>query len=376
MTNLGSTAPLASPLYTSAVYTIPDLDALDAIYAGGPGYIYARDAHPNAHALAAKLAALQGGTWGLVCGSGMASLSAAILGLVSQGDLIFASDRLYGRTTQLLRSELQRFNVAAEFHDVCVLDPLRAAMEKRKPKMLLVETMSNPLCRVPDLRALVGMCRQAGCTLVVDNTFATPQHCKPLELGADLVMESLTKMIGGHSDVTLGFLAGKDRSQLEHFTKTMSIWGFSGSPFDCWMAERGLETLDVRMRAASSNAAKLAEWLAAQPGVSRVVYPGLVNHPDHTIAAKLLTGGFGNMLCFELAGRDAVNRFMQRAPGIPFSPSLGHTRTTISHPASTSHRHDSPEDRARQSITDGLIRVSVGCEDYGELIAEMRKGLA
>src|SRR5207249_634190 len=139
------------------------------------------------------------------------------------------------------------------------------------------------------------------------------------------------------------------------------IWGLASNPFDCWLAERGLATLDLRMRAASANAMQLADWLAAQPGVTRVIYPGRPDHPDHTLAASLLSGGYGNMLCFELAGgRDAVNRFLRLAPGIPFSPSLGHTTTTLSHPASTSHRFTSPAEKQRQGISDGLIRLSVG----------------
>jgi len=373
---LGSTTPLASPLFTSAVYAVPDLDVLDAIYERRePGYIYARDAHPNAHSLAAKLAALEGGTWGLVCGSGMASLAAAFLGLVSSGDRILSSDRIYGKTTRLLKHELTRFGVATEFIDVCDLDMVRKAVNATQPRVLFVETMSNPLCRVPDLPALAEICQAKACSLVVDNTFATPVLCRPLDLGADMVMESLTKMIAGHSDVTLGFLAGKAEGQLPTFTDKMSTWGLSAGPFDCWQAERGLETLELRMRAAVANAAALAAWLGEQPGVVRVVYPGLAKHPDHALAKRLLPGGFGNMLCMELADRAAVNRFMRAAPGIPFSPSLGHTRTTISHPASTSHRFDTPESRTQQTITDGLIRVSVGCESYEELRREMQTGL-
>src|SRR5262249_40937604 len=157
-------------------------------------------------------------------------------------------------------------------------------------------------------------------------TFATPALVRPLDLGADLVMESLTKMIGGHSDVTLGVACGKEADLLPQITRIVSIWGLASNPFDCWLAERGLATLPLRMRTASRKAAALAEWLPTQPGVSRVLYPGLRDHPDHEVAGRLLGGHYGNMLCFELSGgRDAVNRFLRQARGVPFSPSLGNT---------------------------------------------------
>jgi cystathionine beta-lyase/cystathionine gamma-synthase len=236
--------------------------------------------------------------------------------------------------------------------------------------------MSNPLCRVPDLPALAAIAHDTGGKLVVDNTFATPVLCRPLDLGADVVMESLTKMIGGHSDVTLGFLAGTDPALRATVAQVVTVWGLAADPFSCWLTDRGLHTLDLRMRAATANAAAVADWLAGQPGVSRVVYPGRPDHPDHALARRLFPTGCGNMLCVELAGgREAVNQFMRAAPGVPFSPSLGHATTTISYPAGTSHRYDAPTDRERQGITDGLIRVSIGCEPLDELKRELAKGL-
>jgi cystathionine beta-lyase/cystathionine gamma-synthase len=372
---LGSSTPLVPPLYQSSVYTLPDLDALDRIMnAEEPGFIYARDGHPNARQLADQLAVLEGASWAAVCSSGMAAITAGLLAVVQQGDRIVASNRLYGRTTQLLNQELPRYGVQSTFVDSGNLDEVRAALDKAV-KVLFVETMSNPLLRLVDLEALAGLAGERNCLLMVDNTFATPVLARPLEFGADVVVESLTKMIGGHSDVTLGVIAGAG-DLLPQVSQVMSIWGLASNPFDCWLAARGLATLPLRMRTASANAAALADWLVEQPGVERVVYPGRPDHPDHDLAGRLLTGGFGNMLCFELAGgRDAVNRFLRLAKGIPFSPSLGNTTTTCSHPGATSHRYVSPAEKRRQGISDGLIRLSVGVEDLEQIRGELAKGL-
>jgi cystathionine gamma-synthase len=375
--SLGETAPLVTPIYQSSVYTIPDLDALDAIMNDGePGYIYARDSHPNAKQLGKLLAHAEAAEWAVITGSGMAAISAIVLATVQQGQRILASNRLYGRTVQLFTQELGRFGVATDYVDANDLDAVEAALHK-KPRLLFVETMSNPLVRVVDIAALAELAHHHGTLLVVDNTFATPVLTRPMEMGADFVMESLTKMIAGHSDVTLGLVCGNDADMLPAINTASSIWGLASNPFDCWLAERGLATLDLRMRAACKNAERLADWLAEQPGVSRVWYPSRDDHPDHELASRVLDDGFGHMLCFELAGgRAAVNRFLHQAPGIPFSPSLGHSATTMSHPATTSHRYVSLAEKKRQGISDGLVRLSVGVEAVGHIQKEMAKGLA
>ncbi|HZZ82187.1 MAG TPA: aminotransferase class I/II-fold pyridoxal phosphate-dependent enzyme [Gemmataceae bacterium] len=384
---LGKTKPLVTPIYQSSVYSIPDLDALDAIMNDGqPGFIYARDAHPNARQLGKMLAQIESAEWGVITGSGMAAISAIVLATVQQGQRVLASNRLYGRTVQLFTQELSRFGVAADYVDCNDLKAVETALSRPSPsgrgvggegpKLLFVETMSNPLVRVVDIAALAELAHDAGALLVVDNTFATPVLTKPMDLGADFVMESLTKMIAGHSDVTLGLVCGNDADMLPAINTAVSIWGLSSNPFDCWLTERGLPTLDLRMRAACENARALADWLAEQAGVSRVWYPSRPDHPDRAIAERVLQGGFGHMLCFELeGGRDAVNDFIHAAPGIPFSPSLGHATTTLSHPATTSHRYVSPKEKARQGISDGLIRLSVGVEPLAAIQKEMAKGL-
>lgn len=373
---LGQTAPLAGPLYQAAVYTIPDLDALDRIYnAEDPGFIYARDAHPNALALANLLAREEAAEWCVINSSGMASISAIVLATVERGQRIVASNRLYGRTVQLFGSELKRYGVTTDFVDACDLAHVKKSLAAGA-RMLFVETASNPLLRVVDLEALANLAHEHDALFVVDNTFATPVLCRPLEYGADLVMESLTKMIAGHSDVTLGIVAGADDELFARLKMTSTIWGFSANPFDCWLAERGLETMHLRTNAACGNALLLSDWLADQPGVSRVIYPGRPDHPDHILAGELMSGQFGHMLCFELAGgRDAVNAFIKQAPGIPFSPSLGHTKTTLSYPDGTSHRYTPEAEKKKQGITPGLIRMSVGIEDLREIQGEIEKGL-
>jgi cystathionine beta-lyase/cystathionine gamma-synthase len=340
-----------------------------------PGFIYARDAHPNARQLAEELATLEAASWSVINGSGMAAISAIVLSTARQGDRIVASNRLYGRTTQLFQQELARFGVQTTFVDTSDLDSVRDAL-KQPARLLFVETMSNPLLRLSDIEALAGLAHDRDCRFVVDNTFATPVLTKPLELGADLVMESLTKMIGGHSDVTLGAVCGRDPELLPQISQVASIWGLASNPFDAWLAQRGLLTLPLRMKAASANAAALADWLAILPAVSRVLYPSRKEHPDHELAARMLTGGYGNMLCFELRdGREGVNRFMRLASGIPFSPSLAHTTTTCSHPGTTSHRYVSLAEKKRQGINDGLVRLSVGVEGLEQIKEEMGKGL-
>lgn len=369
-----ASTPLVPPLMTAAVYRIADLDAVDALYEGkATGYIYARDAHPNARHLAGELSKLHSADWTCVTASGMAALSLAFVAYCSPGDRIVASDRLYGRTNKLLREEIPRLGVFVDFVDTNDLPAVAKALET-PAKMLVAETISNPTMRVAPIRELAARCKATGTKLLVDNTFATPILCRPLELGADIAMESLTKQIGGHSDVTLGSISGKgdDGNRL---ASLMSTWGWSANPFDCWMTLRGLETLELRAKASSENAGQVAAWLAEQPGVLRVLHPSLPHHPDRAISVYL-NEAFGHMLAFEVVnGRAGVNAFMRAAPGIPFCPSLGHTGTTCSHPCTTSHRFEPEASRAAQGITSGLIRLSVGIASVERIQAELAKGL-
>ena len=241
---------------------------------------------------------------------------------------------------------------------------------------MIVETLSNPLLSVADLPRLIELCHKYQAEILVDNTFASPALCRPTELGADYAMESLTKIIGGHSDITLGAILVKDANKLCRLKQVRSIWGWMGDSFPCWMSLRGLPTLNLRMQASCDNANRLALLLSEQAGVSQVIHPSLPAHPDHELAKQLFGGRFGNMLCFELVGgRAAVNRFFQKASKLKFCPSLGDYATTCSHPSSTSHRYLEPAERERQGIREGLIRLSVGIEPWDELVQAFREGL-
>lgn len=370
--------PLVPPLAPAAVYTFADLDALDAAYgAAPPDFIYCRDGHPNARHLADELTRLHGGAWGHVFPSGMAAIAAALLTLTGAGSRVVASRQLYGTTSKLLTRDLARLGVSTTFADTCDLGAVREALAAGPAAVLFVETVSNPLCRVADLPALADLARNAGAKLIVDNTFASPVLCKPLGLGAAVVMESLTKIIGGHGDAMLGFLAGSDPVLGPAVASTASVWGYHAAPFDCWLTARGLDTLELRVRQSAANAAWAAEWLAGKPGVVRVISPTRPDHPDFAVARRILPAGPGHILAVELAdGRDGVNRFLRTAGSdLPFAPSLGHATTTISYPEATSHRFVPEAEKRAMGITPGLVRLSIGCEPYDRLQSALQKAL-
>jgi cystathionine beta-lyase/cystathionine gamma-synthase len=370
-----ATEPLAPPLQLSSVYRVADLRQIDAIYQGEEsGYFYARDSHPNAAQLAAKLAALEGAEAALVCASGMAAESAVFLSCLGQGDEIAVSDGLYGKTVALVGRELSRFGVGHTTFDATRPATLREALTPRT-RLVFAETLSNPLVRLADIEGLAGVVRESGSEvrIIIDHTFA-PLLCRPLRLGADAVTHSLTKLIGGHSDVTLGLLAG-GRSLVDRAAAVASAFGLSGNPFESWLALRGVSTLSLRSARACANALALAGKLASHPRVQAVHYPGLEGHPDHARAARMLRGGFGMIVTIDLGGRAQADALIRALRHVPFAPSLGDVATTLSHPATTSHRGQSPEQWARQGINPGLVRLSVGLEDPDDLWDDFRQAL-
>lgn len=363
--------PLVSPIWPSVVYASDDADMLDGQYGGRvEGFVYAREGHPNWAILAEKLDWMEGAKGGVVTGSGMAAVGAVFQAMLSQGDHVLASDVLYGRSLRILKQELPRQGIEVTFLDPTDAGAWAAAI-RPNTRLALVEVIANPTIRVADMDGIIKACEARGVPVAVDNTFTTPALYRPLERGAEITIQSVTKMLAGHSDVTLGYVAARDPALNARLAEVCVSWGATPSPFDCWLAERGLHTFDLRFARAQANAAALADTLAGLSRVEAVFYPTQAQHPDHNRAMALLGGQGGTMLSFRLkGGRDEVNAFLRAADRIPFAPTLGDVATILSHPASSSHRAVPEAARAAIGITEGFIRVSVGIEDIGLLTRE------
>ncbi|MGP6088402.1 trans-sulfuration enzyme family protein [Antarctobacter jejuensis] len=369
--------PVVTPIMPSVVYASTTPDELDSQYEGrAEGYTYAREGHPNADVLARRIDALEGVEGGIVTGSGMAAVSAVLLGLFKAGDHVIGADQLYGRSLRMMTEDLPRLGIETSLADVCDVSSVEAAI-RPETKLILIEVVSNPTLRLADLDGIAALCKARGLLLAVDNTFTTPLALKPFERGADIVLHSVTKLLSGHSDTTLGWVAAKDPAIAERMRVFAVTTGLTASPFDCWLAERGLATFPLRFDRAQENALRLAEYLGSAEGVKQVLYPTRPDHPDAARAQGLLRGQGGNMVSFILnGGRAQANAFAEAAQGIAFAPTLGDVGTTLSHPASSSHRALTPEARAEIGITEGFFRVSVGLEDPEALIATFADGLA
>ena len=368
--------PIGSPIQPSVVYAATDPDALDRQYTEGEGFIYARERHPNAAVLASLIDGLEGAQGGIVTGSGMSAISAMFLGLLKAGDHVVGADRLYGRSLRMMTQDLPRLGIATSLVDVTDAGAIGAAM-RPETRLVLVEVISNPGIRIADMEAVHAAARDVGALVAVDNTFTTPRLYRPLDAGADIVIHSVTKLLAGHSDATLGYVAARDPELMQAIDAANQTWGLTASPFDCWLAERGLQTFDLRLDRAEANAAALADHLSRAPGVVRVLYPSRADHPDHARARVLLGNRSGNMLGFEIAGgRDQTNAFVRGAEGLAFAPTLGDVGTTLSHPASSSHRNVPEADRRAMGLSEGFFRLSVGTEPLDLLRARLDAGLA
>ena len=367
--------PETFPLYLTSVFTFDDAEAVDAIYEKkAEGYIYYRMASPNADAAATIVSAVEGSEDALVFSSGMAAVAAAVLSLVRSGDHLIASPVLYGGTREFFANELGRFGVEASF-----TGPGRgtiASLARPNTRLIYTETISNPLMEVPDIREWAGEAGRLGIPLVVDNTFATPAVARPLALGADIVVYSATKYLGGHSDIIAGAVAGS-RDRLDGIRRFRTLYGTILGPVECWLLARSLRTLDLRMARHSENGLKAARFLENHPKVEKVFYPGLASSPSHAIAAgQFVNGRFGGMLSFNLRGgeKDALG-LIRALRGIPFAPSLAGVATTLSYAIKTSHRLYSRLDLEEAGITAGQLRLSVGLEDVGDIISALEDGL-
>lgn len=371
---MGARSPLAPDLSPAAVQVYTDLDDYDAVARGErPGHYYGRNSNSNRQMLEEAVAELEGAEAGVATGSGMAALHVAILALAPKPVTILATRELYGGTLALLRQDLEPAGYETNFVDVTDLDSVRAAM--KGSGLVLLETITNPLCQVPDLEAIIDMAQRHGVPVLVDNTFATPVLCRPLELGASVVMHSATKYIGGHSDLVAGVIAGSAPLMAGARARAVRT-GTTLGPFDAWLALRGMRTLDVRMRRHSENSLALARAMRKMRGVAKVHHALLEESPSFSAASRLLPHGAGGMMAFDLeGGRAAVQGMMSRFQLAAFAASLGGVETTISYPAITSHRGLTPEERAQLGVGPGTVRVSVGIEAAEDIVADFEQAL-
>lgn len=369
--------PVVTPLSPSVVYASDHPDMLDEQYEGKiSGFTYAREGHPNAQVLAQILDQMESAENGTVIGSGMAAVTSTILATLSHGDHIIGGDQLYGRSLRLMHEELPRMGIGYTLANASSSEDIAAAIQSNT-KMILIEAISNPTLRVADFNGIAEICKKENIILAVDNTFTTPKAFQPLRFGADIVIHSVTKLLAGHSDVTLGYAAAKDPVLNKRIYDFAVTTGLTASPFDCWLAERGLLTFDLRFEKAQQTAEVLANALSDHPNVSKVLYPKRNDHPDVALAHTYLNGNGCNMVSFELAkqNRATANKFTEALDGIAFAPTLGDVGTTLSHPVSSSHRSMSREDQLKNGITEGFFRVSVGLEPEEDLISSFLSAL-
>ncbi|WP_286680444.1 aminotransferase class I/II-fold pyridoxal phosphate-dependent enzyme [Tepidanaerobacter sp. EBM-49] len=365
-------APKVPPIYMSSVFSFDSVKELDEVYEGTPGYVYSRMGNPNHDSLEEILATIDEGEDALVYSSGMGAISMSLLANIKSQDHIISSNVLYGGTWELLTEELKKFNVEVTFLDFNK-DDIEPYF-KPNTKVVYMETISNPLMEVADIRKIAKIAHQHNAKLIVDNTFATPVVCQPLKLGADIVVYSLTKYMGGHSDVIGGGVVS-DKETIENIRHVGSIYGPTMSPFDAWLITRSLRTLELRMRQHSQNAMKLAEYLENHKKVKKVYYPGLASSPSKNIAEEIFYNGlFGGMMSVDLVGEEEeACKFIDSLEKVKLVPSLAGVTTTMSYPAKTSHRSMSRKERQDAGISDSLLRISVGLEEIEDIIEEFNK---
>lgn len=365
------------PIYVTSSFVFDSAAQAAARFAGDePGNIYSRFTNPTVTAFNKRLAAMEGGETCVSTASGMSAILSTCLALLSQDDHIVAAHTLFGSTIGLFNNHLSRFGVSTSYVTPTDVDAWREAITPQT-RMLFVETPSNPLTEIVDLAALSELAHANDCLLVVDNCFCTPALQRPFEFGADIVIHSVTKFLDGQGRCLGGAVIGDAETVGEKVFGILRSGGAAMSPFNAWVFLKALETLEIRMRAHSAAAQTLAEWLETQPAVERVYYPGLPSHPQHELARRQQPGGFGGILAFDVkGGRDAAWRVIDATDMLSITANLGDTRTTIVHPASTTHARITAEERARAGIGDSLVRISVGLENIEDIIADLEPGLA
>jgi methionine-gamma-lyase len=374
-----------APIFQTSTFTFDGMEAVEAWAADeSDAYVYARGGNPARTALANKLASLE--SFGLetgsedvaaeIFGSGMAAISAALMGLAKAGDHIIAQKTLYGSADHLISDVLPGFGVTNSRIRGLDATDLESTLESHpNTTVVYLETPANPTMTLIDIAATSEIAHAHGARVVVDNTFATPVLQRPLEQGADVVVHSTTKYINGHGTVIGGAVVCNDPELMEeHIGSLIRYIGGVPSPFDCWLTNLGLKTLPLRMREHSSNAMVVAEFLESHPAVVQIRYPGLASHPQHDLATRQMDG-YGAMVAFDLGGYEAAARFLDRIQLCSLAVSLGNIDTLIEHPASMTHQVVPAEHRAASGITDGLIRMSVGLEDSADIVADLDTAL-
>jgi len=370
---------VSTPIQHSVGYLYKDMQDLDGVFGGErAGYVYPRYGSPTVSAFERAIAVLEGAEDAVAFASGMGAIHAALLGAgVRAGTSVVAATDVYGATYALLERTMTGLGVGVRFVDIAHLEQVARAIAQEQPVAVICEIISNPLMKVADVPALAGMASEAGAALIVDSTFATPYLFRPLEQGADYAVHSATKYLGGHGDVMAGVVACSGERGLD-LRERQKLVGANLGPQEAWLALRGLKTLPLRMRQHCANAQAVAEWLAGQPAVARVNYPGLPGHPQHALAGRLFGGrGFGGMVSFDLrdAGQAEVFRFMEALELVLPATTLGDVYSLTLYPAHSSHRQVAPEVRAAIGIGDGLVRLSVGIEEADDIIADLAQAL-
>ena len=363
------------PIFTTSSYVYESAAQAAARFSGEePGNIYSRFTNPTVRNFEQRLAAMEGGESCVATATGMAAIMATCMGLLEQGDHLLSSRSIFGSTVVLFDKYLGRFGIETSYVPLNDVDAWRSAIQPNT-KMLFVETPSNPLGELGDIKALADLAHEHQCVLVVDNCFCTPALQRPLDFGADVVVHSATKYLDGQGRCMGGAVVGNAQLVGEEVYGVLRTAGASMSPFNAWVFLNGLETLDLRMKVHSANAAVLAQWLQAHPKVSQVHYPGLDSHPQKALADKqmVLPGG---MLSFEVpGGQPAAWKVIDATRLLSITANLGDTKSTVTHPASTTHGRLSPEQRSAAGISDGLIRISVGLEDIEDIETDLARGL-
>jgi cystathionine beta-lyase/cystathionine gamma-synthase len=359
-----TTGAVTVPIYQTSTYVQESIGK-------HKGFEYARTQNPTRMALEKNVAVLERGVAAYAFASGMAATTAITQLLLKQGDHAICSDNVYGGTFRLFDKIVRHYGVEFTYVNTSTLSDVTPAI-RPNTRMVFIETPTNPIMSITDIRGVSAIAHQSGCRVVVDNTFMTPYFQLPLELGADIVIHSTTKYLNGHSDSVGGVVVLKGQDDAERLQFIQNAAGAILSPFDSWLVMRGIKTLPVRMEAHNSNGMAVANFLANKKEVKKIYYPGLPNHPGHELAKKQMSG-FGGMIAIDLGSLDRAKRFLEQVKLCSLGESLGGVETLISHPATMTHASVPAEERHRLGITDGLVRLSVGIEDVEDLIADLEK---